>query len=58
MYDVKFLKDEIIRGFNVLGTQGGFNNLLMLEDAFNKHIITESEFKELKAYNFQLAKKF
>lgn len=58
MYDVKFFKDEIIRGFNVLGVQGEFNNLLMLEDAFKKHMITEDEFKKLKAFNRQIGAKF
>ena len=58
MYDVKFFKDEIIRGFNVLGVQGEFNKLLMLEDAFKKHMITEDEFKKLKAFNRQIGTKF
>ena len=58
MYDVKFFKDEIIRGFNVLGVQGEFNNLLMLQDAFKKRIITADEFKKLKAFNRQIGAKF
>ena len=58
VYDFKFFKDEIMRGFRACGVQGEYSNFLMLEDAFKKHMITEDEFKKLKAFNRQIGAKF
>ena len=37
VYDFKFFKDEIMRGFRACGVQGEYTNFLMIKDAFEKH---------------------